>query len=97
MILNISPLFKKGEMIVDIGGWVGVVMQNTRGKNPTILPMMEMFGFEHECGSKYVKEVVGRITEKEFRDQIQKLGFDRDTELYFTGKLVEPIREGETV
>ncbi len=92
MKLNTSTIFKKGEMFIDFAGWAGIVIEATRGKNPTIIPCTEMFGFEHECGSKYANEVVYRVSEEELRNRISnsELCYDKNIKFYFKGTLINP-------
>lgn len=80
--------YKKGEMIVNIIGWPGIVVEGTRGNNPEIIPLVEMFGFEHETGSIYTNEVVKRLTKKEF-DYCRSLVGMADEHIYFKGELIE--------
>lgn len=78
--------YKKGEMILNKAGWPGIVMESTRGNDPEIIPMVEIWGFEHECGSIYTNEVVCRLTLDEFENLREQNGYNG--EQYFKGKLI---------
>ena len=76
-------------MFVNIAGWPGIVMEATRGNDPTIIPMTEIFGFEHECGSIYTNEIMKRVpTVKEFNMWRSKVGMENEP-IYFKGELIE--------
>lgn len=89
--INPKNIYKKGEMLLNGAGWPSVVMEGTRGNNPTIINMVEVFGFEHECGSCYTNEIVARLTKSEFEAHKAKMGF-ADAPLYFKGTLIEPTK-----
>ena len=80
--------YKKGEILVNTIGWVCIVMEATRGNNPTIIPMVEVFGFEHECGSIYTNEIARRITKKEAEEIVANNG-QSFSDRFFKGELLE--------
>lgn len=87
---------KKGDMFVDVNDWVGIVMEKTRTNaknynNYTIINMVEMYGFEQECGSKYLQEVVRVIGLEEFNAVKQKLGH-AGSKSYYKGVINDIIR-----
>jgi len=88
--INPKNQYKKGEMLVNTIGWACIVMEATRGYNPTIIPMVEVFGFEHECGSIYTNEIARRITKEEFEEIIKANG-NEVGDYYFKGKLIDPV------
>lgn len=69
----------KGTVFMDAAGWVGIVTEAERTKNfhpGNIIQCAEMFGFEHESGSKYADEVRYVIeTRAEFALRLVPLGF----------------------
>ena len=85
---NLHNQYKKGEMIINTIGWAGIVMEATRGNNPEIIPMVEMFGFEHECGSIYTNEIARRINQHEFERVIKEQGH-KVGDYYFKGELIK--------
>lgn len=86
---NPKNQYKKGEMIVNTIGWPAIVMEATRGNDPQIIPMVEVFGFEHECGSIYTNEVAERILSwEEFDIWRTKVGMQNE-KLIFKGQLIE--------
>lgn len=87
--INPRNQYKKGEMIVNTIGWAGIVMEATRGNNPTIIPMVEVFGFEHECGSIYTHEIARRINKNEFENFVIASG-NKVGDYYFKGELLDP-------
>jgi len=89
--INERNIYKKGEMLLNVMGWPCIVMEATRGNNPTIIQMVEVYGFEHECGSIYTNEIVARLTKAQFEDYKKKMGMENE-EQYFKGELVEPIK-----
>ena len=90
---NPKNQYKKGELILNNVGWAGIVMEATRGNDPTIINMVEMFGFEHECGSIYTDSRIGdvypvkRLTKAEFEKTIADAGF-KVGDYYFKGELI---------
>lgn len=87
-LVNPKNQYKKGELILNVAGWPAIVMEATRGNDPTIIPMVEVFGFEHECGSIYTNEVVQRLNKVEFETYLKMTGMIAE-KLYFKGKLIE--------
>lgn len=85
--INETNQYKKGELFLNKMGWAGIVMEATRGNNPTIIPMTEIFGFEHECGSIYTNEIERRISIAEFRSIAGGKG-----DIYFKGKILDLIK-----
>ena len=93
---NEKNIYKKGELIVNNVGWAGIVMEGTRGNDPTIINMVEMFGHEHECGSIYTDGridpdgvfVQGRIGKAEFERIITARGY-KVNDYYFKGELLD--------
>lgn len=86
---NDGPL-KKGQMFIDVAGWVGVVMEAERTKKYNeynIINCADMFGFYHEPGSKYANEVVALLTEDEFNETKAALGFSNEDTIY-KGQLI---------
>jgi len=80
----------KGQMFIDNTNWVGVVMSPERTKKYgayNIINCVDMFGFEHEAGSKYANEVIGLLNEDEFNVAKAELGFDNEKTI-FKGKLI---------
>ena len=88
--INPKNQYKKGEMLINAAGWPSIVMEATRGNNPTIIPIVEIYGFEHECGSCYTNEITSRLTREEFELAKRNLGHG-DANQYFKGELIEPI------
>ena len=94
--INAKNQYKKGELIVNNLGWAGIVMEGTRGNDPTIINLVEMFGFEHEGGSIYTDDRIGdiyverRINKAEFEALITAQGH-KVGDYYFKGELLEPI------
>ena len=86
--INPRNQYKKGEILVNTIGWVCIVMEATRGNNPTIIPMVDVFGFEHECGSIYTNEIARRITKKEAEDIVKQNGQNL-SETYYKGALID--------
>ena len=85
--INKKNQYKKGELIANKLGWVGIVIENTRGNDPNIV-MVEMYGFEHESGSIYTSEIAGRITKTQFEWGKKAMGYERQSS-YFKGELIE--------
>lgn len=85
---NIKNQYKKGEMLVNTIGWPCIVMEATRGNDPTIINMVEVFGVEHECGSIYTNEIASRINKVEFEEMIAAQGYEIG-KYYFKGTLLE--------
>lgn len=85
--INKNNQYKKGEMLVNTIGWACIVMEATRGNDPQIVPMVEVFGFEHECGSIYTNEIARRINREEF-ESLKKASGHENEELIFKGELI---------
>lgn len=79
--------YKKGEMILNTAGWPGIVIEATRGNNPSIV-IVEMYGIEHESGSIYTNEIVKRLNRAEFETYKANLGHAQ-AEKYYKGDLVD--------
>jgi len=90
-IINAKNQYKKGEMIVNTIGWAGIVVEGTRGNDPMIVNMVEVFGFEHESGSMYTNEVARRIGRSEFEMLVKAQGHAIG-DYYFKGELLEPVQ-----
>ena len=89
-LINTHHQFKKGEMIVNMFGWPGIVIEATRGNDPAIINCVEVFGFEHESGSMYTNEVVRRIDKIEFEKLKKETGHENES-IYFKGQLIESV------
>jgi hypothetical protein len=92
---NPKNIYRKGEMILNAVGWPGIVIEGTRGNDPEIINIVEMFGYEHESGSIYTNEVIARLTKEQFESYKKKMGYDSDEKQYFKGELIEPIGNGK--
>lgn len=90
--VNKNNQYKKGEMLINLAGWSCIVMEATRGNNPTIIPMVEVYGLEHECGSIYTNEIRERVGKNLFEHYKALNGFKPDESQYFKGELVEPTK-----
>ena len=80
----------KGQMFMDGANWPGIIVEAERTKKygeNNIINMVEIYGFEHEMGSKYANEITHLLTEDEFELAKSYLGFDK-TPNYFKGKLI---------
>ncbi len=86
---NEKNQYKKGEMIVNTLGWGGIVTEATRGNDPSIVNMVEVFGIAHETGSMYTNEVAARIGKQELEMIVKIQGYTLD-DRYFKGNLLEP-------
>ena len=84
-----GPLVK-GQLFMDNIGWVGVVMEAEKTKRYSeynIINCVDIFGFEHEAGSKYANEVRFLLTENEFNSKKAELGFEKEDTIY-KGQLI---------
>lgn len=81
----------KGTVCLDEAGWVSIIVEAERTKRYSprnIINIAEVFGFEHESGSKYANEIVAIIeTKDDFAKYLGLLGFNPG-QVYWKGKLL---------
>ena len=85
--INKANQYRKGELVLLKANWPAIVMEATRGNNPTIINMVEVFGFAHECGSCYTSDVLKRLNGNEFEMFKKMMGFENEKH-YFEGALI---------
>jgi len=90
---NPKNIYKKGEMILNVAHWPAIVMEGTRGNDPEIINMVEVYGFAHECGSIYTNEVIARLTKEDFVAWKKVNGYDEKEPQYFKGELIDKQAE----
>lgn len=82
---TLKEIFPKGKTVKSKGGldWYGIVVEAPRKKvdDGFATMMVEVFGFEHETGSTYVKEYAP-VSVAEFE------AATAGSKKYFSGKLV---------
>jgi len=88
------PKLKKGTLVFH-GTWPAIVIEAQRRKHNTALEpiLCEVFGFAHESGSCYRKDLACAISEEQWRRAVKTQGFDPDHR-YFKGELL--IAENES-
>lgn len=89
---NEKNQYKKGEMLVNTIGWPCIVLEATHGNDPQIINMVEVFGFEHECGSIYTNEIARRLNKDEFEKMVVTQGHEVN-KYYFKGTLLEQSKQ----
>ena len=67
-------------------GWPLIVMQNYYGKQPTGAVPVEVFGFEQECGSIYLKDIQTATLLEEWKAAVKEQGKNPD-DRYFKGEI----------
>lgn len=75
-LAKMYPSAKKGDYFRN-GPWPARLMQSPRSGTP----LMEVWGFEHECGSVYAKDLVP-ISEETAHQMIRDQGFDPSKQYY---------------
>lgn len=76
------PTFKKGQVGYNRGfGWPLIVTTAYYGKNPNGAVSVEVFGFEHECGSIYAKDIIKAESVESWKSQVNETP-------YYKGELV---------
>jgi len=87
------PKLKKGTLVFS-GTWPAIVIESQRRKRNTVHEPIycEIFGFVHESGSCYRKDLACAISEEQWRRAVKNQGFDPDNR-YFEGELL--IAENE--
>lgn len=88
------PKLKKGTLVFSGGVWPAIVMEAQRRKHKTALEpiLCEVFGFAHESGSCYRKDLTCAMAMKQWRRAVRDQGFDPDKR-FFEGELL--IAENE--
>ena len=82
------PPLKKGT-IVYANGWPAIVMESTRRKHNTRMEavLCEVFGWAHESGSAYRKDIFPAVSMDQWKRDIAKEGH-RPEDRYFKGDLM---------
>lgn len=82
------PPLKKGTIVYS-NGWPAIVMENTRRKHNTRIEavLCEVWGYAHECGSAYRKDIYPALSMDVWKNDVKKWGGDPE-DRYFKGDLM---------
>jgi len=83
------PPLAKGTIVYNIIGWPAIVAEATRRKhNTAIEPVFcEVWGWHHEMGSVYRKELIPALSMDQWKNDVRKMGGDPE-DRYFKGDLI---------
>jgi len=82
-----SNKFVKGAIGFSQGSWPVIVIERARSDAPLTPVFCEVFGFAHESGSVYAKDLILTTQRASWEAQIKAQGFDV-SQRYFKGPLV---------
>ena len=82
-----SNKFVKGAIGFTSGSWPLIVIERARSDAPLTPVLCEVFGFEHESGSVYLKDITLTTQRASWEAQITAQGFDVNQRC-FKGPLV---------
>lgn len=82
-----SDTHLKGRIGYNLIGWPLIIMERAKSDKPMTAVLCEVFGFEHESGSVYHKEIILSDDLEVWKTAVRKSGADPE-QVYFKGKLL---------